>query len=773
MENKDKLYIEKSSHKECNCHKEEKTHCSTHYELTHNKKTEFHSSSDKEIDYKPGGCSCSGHKDRSQSTEGSSESGKEDMDQRPGDCSSCVGCNDVKHETEGCGCSSHMSLDHGLGGCCSVPKKVNKRGKTLVYLIVSIVSVIASYLLSQFDVYSKLGSHKLAVLDPAWIAIVISGTPIFKAALYNLKRKKITSALLVSMAIIASITIGFIAIFGGAEVGSGHNHGFFFAAAEVSVIMAIGEVLEELTLSKSKSAIKNLIKTQPSTAMRKNETGEFESVGIEDILVGDIVLIRPNEIISVDGEITHGETSIDASNITGEFLAKDSYIGDKVYSGTKNLAGAIEVVVETPSGETTISKLIKYIDEASKKKAPVVKLADKWAGYLVVGSLIVSMLVLIISLFGFRLSHLESVQRAATVLVVFCPCALALATPVAIAAAIGNASKNGILIKSGLALEKITKIDTVAFDKTGTLTEGKIKIERLYPYQTSEKDLIIYAASVESKSEHPIAKAILEYNNYDLLESTKTESILGVGVEAIIDNKKVGVYKLDYVKDSMPTEAYQNIEQLGYTVISVLLDGKYIGSIALSDTLREDIVWSVEELKKMRKECVMLTGDTLDSARMIGNKVGIEHIQANLLPEDKVKIIEDMKKDGKKVLMIGDGVNDAAALASADSSIAIAAMGSSVAMETAEISLMTKNIKKIPYLFHLSKRTLLTIKINITLSLIISIISIILSALGYVNIVAGALIHNASSVLVALHSALLLTYKRKEKNSIGHTKKVE
>jgi heavy metal translocating P-type ATPase len=500
---------------------------------------------------------------------------------------------------------------------------------------------------------------------------------------------------------------------------------------------------------------------RPTVALRKEENGGFREVEIEDIVVGDVVLVRPNEIISVDGIIVHGETAIDTSNITGEFLAKDSYIGDQVYSGTKNLSGAIEVKVTTPSNETTISKLIRYVKEASKKKAPVVKVADKMASYLVIGALLISIVVFFTSLFGFKLSPLESVQRAATILVVFCPCALALATPVAIAAGIGNASKNGILIKSGLALEKITKIDTIAFDKTGTITEGKINVEKVYPYEISEKELIIYAASAENKSEHPIAKAILKYNNYDILESTKTVSLLGIGVEAKIGDKKVGVYKIDHVKDLIPIIEYEKIEKLGHTVVSVLLDGKYIGSITLSDTLRADAEWTIKELKDMNKECVMLTGDNLESALMIAEKVGIDNVKANLLPEDKVSIIEELKRDNKKALMVGDGVNDAAALAVADSSIAIAAMESSVAMETAEISLMTKNIKKIPYLFSLSKRTLLTIKINITLSLLISITSIILSALGLINIVAGALIHNASSVLVTLHSALLLMYKRK------------
>lgn len=723
----------------CNCGEEELSSCCAPRRKT--------------ISNKPdGACSCSG---KGESLE---ESGEEDG------LSSC--CAPKKKqvkvkETGTCGCDGG-----GVETCCgTVDLDKRARRKELIFLLVSLVSIVASYLLSSFMVYDKLGSHYYGFMDPAWIAIVISGYPLFVTAYQNIIKGKITSSLLVTMAMLASVTIGFLVMFGVG--GAGHDHGgaYFFAAGEVAFIMAIGAYLENLTIAKSRSAIEKLISMKPSNARIKRQDGTYEEVNVTSVLVGDIVLVRPNETISVDGVVLSGESAIDYSNINGEYLPRESKQGDKVYAGTRNMSGALEITATKKSDETTLSKLIAYVKQAEKKKAPVVRIADKWASYLVVSSLIISILVFFITIFAFKLSIMEGVQRAATVLVVFCPCALALATPIAVAAGIGSASKKGLLIKSGSALEALAKIDTVAFDKTGTITEGKLKVEDVYAYGIDENELLKYAASAEAKSEHPLAKAIITKYNGQLLDSQNTISLVGKGVESMVEGKKVGVYKLELLKDIIPQVEYNNIPTGGRTVVGVTINGTYAGSIAISDTLRKNIAQVITELKYLGIKSVMLTGDSLEAANKVASEIGLDEIKASLLPEDKVSAIEELKLAGSKVLMIGDGVNDAAALASSNSSLAIGAMGSSVAMESAESSLLSDDMKKIPVLIRLSKRTLLTIKINITLSLIISFIAIVLSLFGYIDAVIGALVHNGSSTLVVMHAALLLLYKGNKKKS--------
>ena len=665
--------------------------------------------------------------------------------------------------------------DQGLASCCSggssktetccgtVDLGKKNRRRELVLLIVSLLSIVASYLFSEFHIYHTLGSQYLGILDPAWIAIVLSGSPLYVTAFRKILKGKITSSLLVSMAMTASIVIGFLVIFG---VGSsGHDHGgtYFFVAGEVALIMAIGAFLENLTIGKSKSAIEKLISMKPAIALVKLSDGTYQERNVASVIPGDVVLVRPNENISVDGIVLTGISAVDFSSINGEYIPVECEKGSLVYAGTRNMSGALEIQATKKSDETTLSRLIAYVKEAEKKKAPVVRIADKWASYLVISSLIIAILVFFVGVFGFKLDVMEGISRGATVLVVFCPCALALATPIAVAAGIGSGSKKGILIKSGSALEALAKVDTIAFDKTGTLTQGKLRVEEVFPFEIEEDELLMYASSAEAKSEHPLAKAIISDYGKKLEESEDTTSFVGKGVEATVNGKKIGVYKIDLLKDLIPPKTYNSIPLGGRTVVGVTIEGKYAGAIAISDTLRKDIAKVLSELRLMNIKTVMLTGDSKGAANKVGEELGINVIKSELMPEDKVEAISELKKDGGRVLMIGDGVNDAAALASSDCSLAIGAMGSSVAMETAESSLLSDDMNKIPILLRLARRTLITIKINITLSLVISFVAIILSMFGYIDAVIGALIHNGSSTLVCIHSALLLLY-RGEKN---------
>ena len=665
------------------------------------------------------------------------------------------------HEAEGdIGCSC-CGIDLGESehtSCCGVDLGGGKKkgiSKYWIYLIISLPILIASYLLTEFKVYNP---HFTSLFDPAWVVVALCGLPIYRGAFKNLKRKKITAALLISIAMTASLIMGILMSFG---VGDAHGHGsYFFAAGEVAFLMTLGQQIEGVTSRKSRSAIEALIDMTPVLATLKTDNG-YVDVNVNQVEVGDIILARPHEVIAVDGEVIYGTGSIDTSSITGEYAPQDVTVGSIVYAGTKNLDTAIEIRATRKSDDTTLSKLIAYVKAAEKNKAPFVRLADKWASYIVPTTCVLSVIVFFIALFGFKIGALNAVQRAITVLIVVCPCAMTLATPIAVAASIGNASKKGVLIKSGVALEALANVDTVCLDKTGTLTAGKLTVEEVIPYGIDKEELLKLTASAESQSEHLIGKAIVRAYDGELLLPDETESIVGSGVKAIIAGKTIEAIKLSACADKIPPNIYSTLSSSGTTMIGVLVDGEYKGAISISDTLREGAQSAINECKELGLNVNMLTGDNEASALKVAKEIGIENVHASLLPEDKVGIIEGHKKQGKKVLMVGDGVNDAPSMSASDCSLAMGAMGNSVAIETADVSLLANDLRKIPFLVRLSRTTFKLVKFNICLSLCISLTSVILSTLGILNAVSGALVHNASSVYVCLSASLLLLYKGK------------
>lgn len=676
------------------------------------------------------------------------------------DCG-CGEHHEEENETAGCSCCGMDLEEPEHASCCGVDlsqtTKKGKLSKYWIYLIVSLPILIGSYLLSHFKVYHSYPFT--AIFDPAWVVIVLCGTPIYRGAIKNLKRKKITAALLISLAMTASIIMGILMAFG---VGEGHGHGsYIFAAGEIAFLMTLGQQIEGVTSRKSRSAVKALIDMTPVLATLKTENGYID-VNVNTIKKGDVLLTRPHEIIALDGIVVSGAGSIDTSSITGEYAPLDVAVGDKVYAGTKNLDSALEIEATSVSTETTLSKLIAYVKEAEKKKAPFVRLADKWASYFVPCTCALAVIVFFVALFGFKVSVLDAVQRAITVLIVVCPCAMTLAVPIGIAAGIGNASMKGILVKSGVAFEALSKIKVVCLDKTGTLTEGKPVVQEVVPYDIESEELLRLSASAESMSEHLIGKAIVKAYTGEITPPESTESKVGVGIKAVVEGKVIEIVKLSAVLKDLPESEKENLLSSPSTTVAVMIDNEYKGAILITDSLREGSQSAINELKALGVKPVMLTGDNHSSATLIASKVGIEEVKAGLLPEDKVAEVESYKANGK-VLMVGDGVNDAPAMGASDTSLAMGAMGNSVAIETADVSLLSNDLRKVPFLIALSRITFRLVTINIILSLCISITSVILSTLGLLNAVSGALVHNASSVYVCLSASLLLFIKEKYK----------
>lgn len=580
-------------------------------------------------------------------------------------------------------------------------------------------------------------------VNPAWIPIIISGIPILYGAATDLFCKKtISSELLVSIAIIASITIGEI-----------------FAAGEIAFIMAIGEILEDITVNRAKKGISQLIKLSPQQGrkvIKENEKIIENIVPIEEIYKDDILRVLPGETIPVDGKIIFGNSSVDQSIMTGESLPIDKAIDDEVFCGTLNCDGSIDIIATKVGEDSSLQKLIRMVKEAEENKAPMQRIVDKWAGWLVPAALIIAVIAYFLT---------SDIIRAVTVLVVFCPCALALATPTSIMAAVGQASKHGVLIKSGEALEKMGKVNCVAFDKTGTLTFGKLKISDIITTSSAtENELLKLACSSEKRSEHPLGKAIVEHGkkqNVEFLEMEDFKMIPGKGIAAKIENNEIYcgnsrfLQEQGIILDENIESILENLRKQGKVSILVGKNRECIGIIALSDTIRPTAKEMVVKLKNMGTRVVLLTGDHKQTADYFAEEVGIENVYSELLPAEKVTYIKKLEEDGNKVCMIGDGVNDAPALKTADIGIAMASMGTDIAIEASDIALMGDNIEKIPYLKKLSAATIKTIKFNITASMTINLAAIILSVLGLLNPITGALVHNVGSVLVVLNAALL------------------
>lgn len=606
--------------------------------------------------------------------------------------------------------------------------------RDIVFLIISGIALVAS-----------IAGLKIGGVDPAWVAIILCGIPIILEAIIGLVTAfDIKADVLVSLALVASIIIG-----------------EDFAAGEVAFIMQLGALLEELTVARARAGIEKLVHLTPRTARRLD--GERETViPAEQVVIGDLLRVLPGETVPVDGVITSGQTSINQAVMTGESLPVDKGVGDDVSSGTVNQFGAFDMRATKVGEDSAIQRMIRLVQSVDAGKAKIVNLADRWATWIVVIALSAALLTWIFT---------GEIIRAVTILVVFCPCALVLATPTAIMAAVGNVTKHGFLVREGDALERLANVRHIAFDKTGTLTYGTPEVVAVEPFAERWQREALYrlACSAELRSEHPLGKAIVKSFREEFGRSAaqpeQFQMVPGCGILAQVEGHAVLAGNAQLLADhgialspQAETQARAHLAQ-GSTLTYVAVDGAAAGVIALSDTLREDAAEMIHAIKDCGVTPILLTGDHENAARHMAGKLGIDAVRAGCLPEDKLEEIERYQSAGEAVCMIGDGINDAPALKKAFVGIAMGGVGSDIAVDAADIALVDDKVSELPHLFKLAKRMMFTIKCNLTFSMTLNFVAIILAITGILNPVVGALVHNAGSVIVIINSALLTGWK--------------
>lgn len=539
-------------------------------------------------------------------------------------------------------------------------------------------------------------------------------------------------------------------------------------AAVVIVLYVLGERLEDIGIENSKSALDALVSKAPKTAFVKSEN---TNIAIDKITVGTIIQVKAGEMIPLDGKIISGETTVDEAAITGEPIPKDKHKGDNLFAGTLNKNGFIEVETTKLSSDTTFSKIIRLTFEASTSKSETQKFIQKFSKYYTPSIIVMAILVFTIPVFFLHLDLNHWLQQAITLLVIACPCALVISTPVAIYAAIGNASAKGALVKGGKYIEALASIKAIALDKTRTITFGNPIVSDIYPLNnTSREELLACTAGAEMFSEHPLAQAIVDASKKEGFQPHKTEafkSIMGKGATAkclVCEDETIYVGKLEFIEESQPIdkEAKKIVEHLssqGKTSVVVSFGQGVAGVIGLMDEIKPDSKTALIELEALNIEPVMLTGDHENAAKFVAAQVGIQKIFGGMLPENKAEKIKELLQQYQKVAMVGDGINDAPALAQSTVGIAMGAAGSDTAIETANIALMNDKLSLIPFLIRLSKKTLATIKINTAGAIVIKLLFITLAFLGYSNLVFAIAADVGVTLIVILISLNLINFK--------------
>jgi Cd2+/Zn2+-exporting ATPase/Cu+-exporting ATPase len=572
------------------------------------------------------------------------------------------------------------------------------------------------------------------------IAILVGGYPLFKHAYFDLKGRTITAEVFMSLGVIAATGIG-----------------EFRSASIIAFFMLISEFIDSFTMEKSRKAIKELIDMAPKTARILRGDREFE-IPVEDVKKGDIVVVKPGEKIPVEGVIVSGSGYVNQAPITGESIPVEKKEGDVVYAATINQLGVLFVKVTHRSEDTTYARIIRLVEEAEASKAPIQKIADRFASYF-------TPTILLIAIFTFIITG--KITNAIAVIVVACPCTVAIATPLAVVASMGRAAKKGIIIKGGRFLEALAKVDTLVVDKTGTITIGDPVVTDIKGFSGhNDREIISCAAAVERYSEHPLSKAIIKkakMMDVDFPSPEQYRVIPGMGIEAVISGKKMylgskEMIKVSNIYVSEEVEDYiRKKEEEGNTVLILSHDNIVCGVISVADVIREGSIEAINMLKRLGLDApIMLTGDNPLVAKAIASAVGIKDVKAGLLPEDKLKIVRDLSSEGKKVLMVGDGINDAPALAQAYVGIAMGAVGSDAAIEASDVALMRDEWRQIPEAIILGKKTFITIKQNLAIGIAFNIVGIALASTGILSPAMAAVAHVMPDVIVFLNSSKLL-----------------
>ena len=608
-----------------------------------------------------------------------------------------------------------------------------------VLLVLGIISTVASWLILQTNVaYASVTGIALAFIA------VACGYAIYVTALRLLSRKRITVQLFVTVAIATSIAAG-----------------YYIPAATVVLIILAGTTLEDYVLYRTRGSIEKLVNMSPKTALVRRDGTEVE-VAVEDVKLGETVLVKPGDKIPVDGTVISGYSAVNQAAITGESMPAEKTNGDQVFAGTMNGNGALEIKTEKIAEDTTIAHIIHLVEEAEEKRAPIQNIADRFTTYFLPFILILAAVVFTAAYFLVGLQ--PAITRTVSVLLVACPCALGVAVPVAVVGAIGNASMNGIIIKGGTNIEKVKDVKSVAIDKTGTLTIGEPKVVEIRTLNNHSQDEVVkYAAIAEKFSEHPISKAVTSKATeleLSIPDPTKFKIVPGRGVEAYYGKQQILIGKgmTDIAFNEEEDKVISAFENEGKTVLPVILDKQVIGIIAVADTLRKDSSEAVQQLRRLGIKTVMLTGDNMRAAKSIAGQIGVDEFYAELLPEQKVEVIGKMKK-GSVVAMVGDGVNDAPALAAADVGFAMGAAGSDVAIETADVALLGDDLTKVEYTIRLSRKAFSKMKMNIAFSMAWNALGLTLASLGLLVPILAAVLQEAGCISVIINSALLLLYK--------------
>ncbi|MFD0587417.1 heavy metal translocating P-type ATPase [Paenibacillus sp. GCM10027627] len=582
------------------------------------------------------------------------------------------------------------------------------------------------------------------------LSIVVGGARSAKSALYAIKSKSLDMNVLMTTAVIGAVSIG-----------------EWLEGATVVWLFALGHSLQTRSMEKTRNAIRGLIELAPPIAYVKDGK-ELMQKAVEDIAVGERIVIRPGDRIPLDGRVTGGFSSVNQAPITGESVPVDKQEGDAVYAGTINEQGILEVMVTKRVEDTTLSRIVRLMEEAQKEKAPAEAFVDRFAR-------IYTPIVLVLALFVISLPPLlgfgaweEWLYRGLELLVIACPCALVISTPVAIVSAIGSAARNGVLIKGGASLEAAGRLTSIVFDKTGTLTEGKPSVSKVVAFGESESRLLSVAYSLEQHSSHPIAGAVVHYakqNGAALLYVSSFEQWIGQGVRATLDGEEYmagnrALFRNLNIPFGDGEAEITKLEEEGHTLVIVGNSRAVIGVIALADTVREQSAQALRELKHCGvKQMVMLTGDHERAAKKVAFDIGVTRFLAEQMPEDKAKAIEQLQAEGHTVAMVGDGINDAPALKKADIGIAMGGAGTDTAIETADMVLMADHLQKLPYTIRLSRKALTIIKQNIWFSLIIKAAALLLLIPDVLTLWMAVVSDTGAALLVILNSMRLLRFK--------------
>jgi len=604
-----------------------------------------------------------------------------------------------------------------------------------IFTLVSLLLLILAILVTPDGVVNSAHANTWLYLASALVGSVY----IWWSAIQGIRKRDFTADIPVSLATIAAISIG-----------------QFSAAAIVAVLLLLGGMLEEFVAARAGNALEALAKLLPDRVTVRRD-GRDVSIPTGELEVGDVVLVRSGERIAVDGEVVGGSACINQAAITGESLAVDKLVGDDVYAGTLNELGALEVRAAKVGTETTLGQIRHMVEEAREQKAPIERLLDRYAKFYTPAAILLGLAVYLVT---------GDALRSITILIVFCPCVMVLATPTALVASIGNAALRGSLVKKGATIEGLANVDTIAFDKTGTLTTGQpVLVEARRLNATAETELLKLAAAAERFSEHPVGRAIVssaQDRGLSVPDPDGFEVLPGLGVKALVGGWDVllGRPKLLTERGLPVTPDVQaeveSLAALGRTVIAVAVNGEVAGLLVFDDALRPAAKPLARQLKSLGIRVVLVTGDNLPTAQRIADELGIDDVHAEVLPSEKVEVVKQLQGQGRRVAFVGDGVNDGPALAVADVGVAMGLGGTDVAIETAEIALLSDDLAQLPHLIELSQKAIHAIKQNLVFSLGVLGIAVGLAIPGILHPVTGALLHELSSLPVIANSARLI-----------------